>query len=37
MPKFRCKKCNRWLFSGEGKMKIKIKCPKCKYINKIEN
>jgi len=35
MPEIRCKKCNRLLFRGEGKIRIEIKCPKCGLLNKI--
>lgn len=36
MPEIRCKRCNKLLFRGNG-VKIEIKCPRCKLINKIEN
>jgi len=32
MKEIRCKKCNRLLMKGEIK-KISIKCPKCGYVN----
>lgn len=48
MNEIRCKKCNRVLFMYKGaevdfasapfyeETEIEIKCPKCKYVNKIE-
>jgi len=36
MTPIRCKKCGRILMKGEVKC-IEIKCPKCGYVQKIEN